>query len=158
MYELAVVLLIAYVLASAPRRSPFRLVGVALMILLLATDWNPDRFSYGRETSLYDRWVRRPIDIDRSCKSFFIKKASNEYMSRSSHMWMLYSGDSMFVAVNHSIPTLNGYSAWTPNGWELANPQEDSYPGRVSNWIAQKGLQNVCEFDIDERTMKPWAR
>jgi hypothetical protein len=68
-------------------------------------------------------------------------------------MSMLYSGDALFVSLDHSIPTLNGYSAWTPPGWALANPQESTYQENVSRWIAQNRLDNVCELDIERRTM-----
>jgi hypothetical protein len=108
--------------------------------------------------STYDRWVAAPIAIDPACRSFFIKGASVEYMSRSKHMWSLYNVDAMFVAISRGLPTLNGYSAWTPEGWLLANPQEPGYAEAVDSWIAQHHLQAVCEFDIDRRTMTIYER
>ena len=78
-------------------------------------------------------------------------------MSRSAHMWTLYAVDSMFISLNHSIPTLNGHSAWSPDGWGLANPQEPGYPQAVGQWIARHNLRDVCELDIEARTMKPWV-
>ena len=75
-------------------------------------------------------------------------------MSRSFHMWGLYNIDAMFIAMKHDIPTLNGYSAWTPTGWNLANPQESDYPARVRVWIDDHQLRDVCELDIERRTMR----
>jgi hypothetical protein len=69
-------------------------------------------------------------------------------------MWALYSVDAMFISLDRSIPTLNGYSAWSPNGWGLANPQEPGYVEAVDRWIDQHGLRNVCELDIEQRTMR----
>jgi len=56
------------------------------VFLLLVTDWSREVFDFGRPTSVYTRWVKAPIDIDASCKCFFIKGASQAYMSRSFHM------------------------------------------------------------------------
>ena len=155
-YELAVVLLAALFLKQLPRKAAFRVSIAALVFLLLVTRWNGNIFGFERSTSVYSRWVEAPIDIDASCKSFFIKGASDAYMSRSFHKWSLYAVDSMFISINYSIPTLNGYSAWWPDGWGLANPQEAGYSQAVDRWIARHQLRGVCEFDIEERTMRPY--
>ena len=154
-YELAVVFLTALFLTQLPRKSLLRISIALLLLFLLVTEWNPEVFGFDRPTIVYDRWVEAPIDIDASCQSFFVKGASQRYMSRSAHMWTLYAVDSMFISLNHSIPTLNGYSAWWPDGWGLANPQEPGYSQAVGQWIARHKLRGVCELDIEERTMKP---
>ena len=154
LYELAVVIVAALVL----RRTQGRRFGTAAAIIavaLIVARPNHERFDYLREVAVFDRWVAAPMAIDPACRSFFIKGASATYMSRSPHMAGLYGGDSMFIAFAHALPTLNGYSAWFPPGWELANPQEDTYPGRVRAWIGRHRLTNVCELDIDARTMRP---
>jgi hypothetical protein len=63
----------------------------------------------------------------------------------------------MFIALEHSIPTLNGYSAWRPADWSLDNPQESGYTAAVNRWIAKHDLRNVCQLDIDARTMTPYV-
>jgi hypothetical protein len=156
-YELAATLLAALFLARLPRRSPLRISFVVVVFLLLATNWNRNEFDFDRPTSVYARWVEAPIDIDASCKSFFVKRASDAYMSRSFHKWSLYAVDSMFIALNASIPTLNGYSAWWPDGWGLANPQEPGYTEAAARWIEGHHLRDVCELDIEARTMRPYA-
>jgi hypothetical protein len=72
-------------------------------------------------------------------------------------MWSLYAIDSMFIALNHSIPTLNGYSAWWPDQWALQNPQEPGYKALVARWIERNHLSSVCEFDIESRTIRPYV-
>jgi hypothetical protein len=156
LYELAVVLVTALFLIRLPRNSLFRVSIALLMLYLLVTEWNRTVFDFARPMSVYRRWVEAPIDIDPSCESFFVKGASEEYMSRSGHMWSLYGVDSMFVSLNHSIPTLNGYSASFPNGWGLTDPQEPGYSEAVRRWIERHNLRGVCEFDIEKRTMKPY--
>ena len=156
-YELATALLAALFLARLPRRSPLRISIALVVFLLLATNWNRNVFDFDRPTSVYARWVEAPIDIDASCQSFFVKRASDAYMSRSFHKWSLYAVDSMFISLNASIPTLNGYSAWWPDGWGLANPQEPGYTEAVARWIGDHHLRDVCELDIEARTMRLYA-
>ena len=95
-----------------------------------------------------------PIDIDRECQSFYIKGASDKYMSRSPNTWSLYNIDAMFVSLNDALPTLNGYSAWGPEGWSLFHPEEADYVNEVRRWIGKYELKGVCEFDIEARTMQ----
>ena len=155
-YELAVVLLTGLFMTRLPRTSAFRMSIAVFVLLLLVTERNREVFDFGRPTSVYDRWVTAPIDIDASCQSFFIKGASTSYMSRSGHMWSLYAIDAMFISLNHHIPTLNGYSAWYPEVWSLTNPQEDDYLKHVGEWIGRNHLNGVCAFDIEARTMTPY--
>ena len=154
-YELAAVLAAAWLLTRLPRTTVFRVTVAIVLTVLIAADHNRDIFEGYRPRAVFHRWVEAPIVIDPACQSFFIKGASAEYMSRSSHMWTLYAIDAMFVSLNHSLPTLNGYSAWSPEGWNLWNPQEADYPDRVRTWIDRHHLTGVCEFDIEARTMSP---
>ena len=75
-------------------------------------------------------------------------------MSRSPNTWALYSIDAMFVSLNDRLPTLNGYSAWGPEGWNLLHPEEANYINEVRRWIGRFDLKGVCELDIDGRTMR----
>jgi len=77
-------------------------------------------------------------------------------MSRSGHMWTLYAIDALFISMKYRIPTLNGYSAWAPKEWGLANPQEEGYDKAVAHWIEKYQLRDVCRLDIERRTMTPW--
>jgi hypothetical protein len=157
-YELAVVLLTAGVMRRYPRRSPLRVTMAVLVLILLVFQWNTRRFDFERPRGAFQERVLAPIHIDPRCRSFFIKGASHEYMTRSPHMWSLYNVDAMFIALEHSIPTLNGYSAWSPAGWGLANPQESGYAAAVNDWIDRHHLRDVCQLDIDVRTMTPYTR
>jgi hypothetical protein len=155
LYELAVVLVVALFLARLPVKSAGRISITLFLFVLLVAERNREVFLYKRPIEVYERWVAAPIDIDPDCKCFYIKGASEKYMSRFGHMWSLYGIDSFFVSLNHTIPTLNGYSAWYPDGWTLSNPQEADYPDRVKRWIDAHWLTGVCELDIEARTMTP---
>jgi hypothetical protein len=153
-YELAVAILAALFLARLPRRSVPRVTVALCLCLLIVTDWNTTTFKFSRPIDIYARWVEAPIEIDPSCESFFIKGASDAYMSRSPNQWGLYAMDAMFISLRTSIPTLNGYSAWWPEEWRLSNPQTREYPESVAQWISRNGLRNVCALDIDARTIR----
>jgi hypothetical protein len=153
LYELAVVIATALIMTRAPRL--YRGIVIAACAGVMLVSARPEQFDFARPRSVFRRWVMAPIEIDPSCRSFFIEGASAEYMSRSPHMWTLYGIDAMFIALHTSIPTLNGYSAWVPPGWELMNPQEPTYPGRVQQWIDRNRLTGVCRLDIDARQMRP---
>jgi hypothetical protein len=155
-YELVVVLGAGVLLARLPRSSWYRRGVAALVFVLLVTDWNATTFRFDRPNAVFDRWVAAQIAINPSCRSFFIKGASAEYMSRSGHLGSLYGLDASFIALAHSIPTLNGYTAWSPPGWGLTDPPDPEYQETVTGWIAANHLRDVCELDIGTRTMTPY--
>jgi hypothetical protein len=66
----------------------------------------------------------------------------------------LSSIDAMFISLNHRLPTLNGYSAWAPEGWNLRNPPEPEYLDRARAWITDHHLTGACALDVDARTMR----
>jgi hypothetical protein len=155
LYELAVALATAVFVARLPPKTPARTGIVLLATALIVTSRGPTHFYYRRPNAVYDRFVAAPVAVDASCRSFYIKVASEEYMSRSDHMWSIYGIDALFISLHYGIPTLNGYSAWVPDGWALFNPHEPEYGPRVTGWIERHALERVCELDIDARTMKP---
>jgi hypothetical protein len=155
LYELGVVLAMAFVMTRPSASRQFRGVITLLALVLIATNWNPDTFEFNRPIAVYEQWVDAPIAVDRTCRSFFIRDASDAYMSRTDNMWALYGADSLFIAMKYSVPTLNGYSAWAPRDWDLANPQNSDYNRHVDEWIRRNRLTNVCALDIDLRTMQP---
>jgi hypothetical protein len=155
-YELVVVLAVGLFLSRLARTALLRRSIAAAVLVLLPTEWNRQTFDFLRPNAIYAHWVDGSITIDPACRSFFIKGASREYMSRSNHMAALYGVDTVFVSLKHSIPTLNGYSAWSPTDWELGNPQGQAYPAAVARWIARHDLKDVCALDIDRHTMTPY--
>jgi hypothetical protein len=153
-YELAFILAAAMSLARFRQQLGLRAGICLLFVYFLITDHRVDRLVYERPLSVYHQWVEAAIDVDPACESFYVKRASAQYMSRSPNTGALYGGDSMFIALRQRLPTLNGYSAWTPDGWELMNPPEPTYSQRVRDWIQKNHLRNVCQLDLEARTMR----
>ena len=155
LYELSLVIAVGLFSASLPKGSWQRWAIGAAIGILLALDWNTHVLTYSRPITTYERWMAAPIAMSPSCRSFYIKAASPNYASRSESMFALYNVDALFIALENSIPTLNGYSAWAPAGWDLVNPQDAAYRTRVRRWSESHGLSGVCALDLESRTLSP---
>ena len=155
LYELLIVFAVSWMMRRG--RPAFGIAITIAACILIVTRWNPEAFEYHRRMEVFNEWVDAPIAIDSSCRSFFIRGASDVYMTRSSHLYALYGVDATFIALKTGVPSLNGYSAWVPNGWKIAHPQDPRYPGNVDEWIRRNRLTNVCALDIDLRTMQPYT-
>jgi hypothetical protein len=155
-YELALTVGVAAALSRAAAHVWFRRLVVLTAAALMWTTWNRTQFDYERTRTDYARWVDAPVQVDPACRSFFLQRGSPAYNARSIHVWSLYGIDAMFVALKYRVPTLNGYSAWWPNGWDLADPTSPEYERKVREWIAARQLSGVCSLDLEARTMRPW--
>ncbi len=156
-YELAAAVAIGLFMARLDRRSVLRRSSALLLLIVLAAVPNRPIFDFLRANRDYDQWVAAPLDVEGSCRSFFVMPASAAYTARSSDLVTLYAIDAMFVALDTSIPTLNGYSGRLPRGWNLGDPHDPEYARAVSRWTARHGLAGVCEFDIERRTLRPFV-
>ena len=155
-YELVATLWAGWFISRLRPRSPVRVSAALLILLLLVVSPNFFAFGFQRPRETYARWVDAPVAKDPSCRSFVIKAASAAYGERPDNAWTTYPMDAMWVALRHSIPTLNGYSAWSPPGYAIGNPHDAGYNAAVDRWIADHSLRGVCVFDIEKRTMTPW--
>jgi hypothetical protein len=59
--------------------------------------------------------------------------------------------DAMWISHQAKLPTINGSSSWTPPGWHLYDHSLDYYDA-ARQWIALKGVQQVCLYDRAERS------
>jgi hypothetical protein len=156
-FELAAALAIGLFGGQLPRASWSRRTVVAFVLIVVLVKWNTETFGYERPRDVFRRYVEAPIAIDPSCRSFFVRQAaSTAYTSRSPNAWALYANDAAFIAARHSLPTLNGYSAWAPPDWHLFNPEDPNYLDAVAQWISLNRLEHVCVLDIERRTMTPF--
>ena len=154
MYELGVALTTGWFLSILPRRSLLRITTAVVLLVIIAMNRHVPSFVILRPNTTYARWVEAGIDIDPACRSFYIQPASSEYASRPNSAWTVYHMDAMFIALNHALPTLNGYSAWAPPGWGIGNPHDAGYLDAVKRWIELNHLEGVCALDIEQRTMR----
>jgi hypothetical protein len=156
-FELAAALATGLLAAQMPRDSWSRRAVLIFVVVVVVVKWNGERFDYERPREIFRQFVEAPIAIDASCRSFFVTGAeSAAYRSRSPNTWALYANDAAFIARRYALPTLNGYSAWTPPDWHLFNPEAPDYPAAVADWISLHRLEHVCALDIERRTMTPF--
>jgi hypothetical protein len=59
--------------------------------------------------------------------------------------------DAMLISQRIGLPTVNGYSGWIPQGWNL-QPGTASYASELRAWLDRNGLAEVsCTYDLDAR-------
>ena len=154
-FELAVILAIGLVLSKLPARTWTRATIPLTAGVLILLSPNTTVMEFNRPNADYDRWVAAPIDVDPSCRSFYMRAAPAEYVARSPEPWTLYSNDAAFIALRLGIPTLHGVSAWTPPDWRVRHPHAEDFSFGVRDWTARYGLTGVCGLDVERRTMTP---
>jgi hypothetical protein len=156
LYEMALVLAAGCLLSRLRTRHPARILTVVTLAFLLFTEQRRLALDFLRPNTVYDHMIDSPIDVNSACQSFFIAPAPRQYAVRTADPRAAYGIDAMFISVTHSIPTLNGFSAWAPAGWNLTDPEDPRYTGFVNDWITRNGLTGVCALDIEARAMKPY--
>ena len=154
-FELAAAVWAGWFISRLREGSALRGAAAVVVLLLLIAPPNFVSFGFQRPRETYARWVEAPIAKDAACRAFVIKPASAAYGERPDNAWTTYPMDAMWVALRHGIPTLNGYSAWSPPGYSIGNPHDADYDAAVDRWIANQSLRGVCDFDIERRTMTP---
>ena len=155
-YELGLVLVTGVFLMRHRTRVHLRGLVAVMLASLMIVNWNRERLDYLRTTAEFDRWVAWPIDIDATCTSFVAMRGPEDYVTRPGDSRAFYGIESLFVALEHSIPTLNGYSAWYPAGWRLQFPEDADYLDSARKWVERHQLTGVCAFDVSSRTMRPF--
>jgi hypothetical protein len=56
----------------------------------------------------------------------------------------------MMVAMAHNLPTINGYSGWSPPGWDFYDTQTADYEHRAQRWAVKRGIEKgLCRLDLD---------
>jgi hypothetical protein len=85
-----------------------------------------------------------------ACKSFYV---SPHTLERGPTIQQI---NAMLIAQVVNLPTLNGYSGWSPPGWRLYETKLPSYRGNVWLWAASHGIDDgLCEYDVARRYWLP---
>ena len=86
-----------------------------------------------------------------TCRSFYVTDAGQPAMP-----FFEYQIDAMLISQKLGIPTLNGYTAYNPSGWDLEHPSDPAYPLYVQSWVAAEGAQDsVCGLDLGSMRWTP---
>jgi hypothetical protein len=58
----------------------------------------------------------------------------------------------MLLSQIRGIPTVNGYSSWFPDGWDLEEPAKPGYAAAVRDWATRNGIADgLCGLDPRKR-------
>jgi hypothetical protein len=67
--------------------------------------------------------------------------------------WAPLQLHAMLISQRYDLPTVNGYSGWTPEGWDLHLPTTPGYRERVLAWANRhQVLSGLCAYHVDTRT------
>ncbi|PSO16861.1 hypothetical protein [Bradyrhizobium sp. MOS002] len=88
------------------------------------------------------------------CKSFYV---SVPQLPPSGNMaidvFYGHSADAMLIAEIRKIPTLNGMTTFTPDGWDLHTPFAPDYAARVIRYAKRNGVEaGLCALDLKSKT------
>jgi hypothetical protein len=85
-----------------------------------------------------------------ACKSFYVSPHTLERGPT------IQQTNAMLIAQVVNLPTLNGYSGWSPRGWRLYETKLPSYRGNAWLWAASHGIDDgLCEYDVARRYWLP---
>jgi hypothetical protein len=135
-------------MGAAPPRIRVRrsLLSTAIVVFCLIEQINlrpSNLLSRSRELA----WLSEVPAPPSQCQAFLLKIANQPDVGDEI--------DAMWISLLTDLPTLNGYSGWSPPGWHLDDPTIDYYRA-VREWISQTRLSGqVCTYDRSART---WAK
>ena len=61
--------------------------------------------------------------------------------------------DAMMVALTRNLSTINGYSGFSPPGWDFYDTNAPGYRQRAILWAVKRGIgRGLCELDVEKGT------
>jgi hypothetical protein len=122
--------------------------GLAVFMLAeqVNVDWPPTISR--RETAA---WIDAVPPPPQGCRVFYLVPRA-EPADRDGWIHQAYA---MLFSQVRGIPTVNGYSSWLPENWDLEEPAKPGYAAAVRNWARAKGVQDLCGVDL---TRAIWSK
>lgn len=144
---IAIGMLAVHAIKSASRVGRMA-VSVLLLIVMVEQVNTIERQSYSQLLSSSQQQVPDP---PASCHFFVLLDPRWETPGWAEQI------DAMAIARSTGLPTLNGYSAWSPPGWLLDIDAPD-YLGNARSWTGRWFLQGVCGYlSRENRWVEPDA-
>ena len=126
-------------LVATGRSRLVRIAGYAVLALLLVEQANMHTPNFSkREQRERLAQISSPPS---ACQSFYLlgdpKRPGD---------WIWQQMDAMLIGLYRGIPTMHGFSGWTPPGWDLRDPLAPHYSAAVANWVRRNKLStdSVC--------------
>ncbi len=133
-------------------RKVFAPILVLICILLVVEQVNiTPAISMNREEELARlRLVPQP---PANCKVFFASASRPEKLySTALNDVYSHNVDSMFIAEYLDLPTMNGFGAFVPPGWNLIGPDRPDYLQNVESFAEAHDVTGLCGLNL--RTMR----
>ena len=138
---IALGVLAVHILRSASRAG--RIAVSVLLVIVVAEQVNTiERQSYSQLVSSTQQPVTDPPE---SCKYFVLLEPRWETPGFAEQI------DAMAIARSTGLPTLNGYSGWSPPGWTMDIDAPD-YLRNTRSWSGRWFLQGLCGYLSRENT------
>lgn len=115
-----------------------------LASLLIAEQWNTvNTHHIDRPAEL--AWLRRASAPPAECRSFVVTQPLTP-----DRAWYANQIDGEMLARRLNIPTVNGYSGWSPPGWDFPFVDE-MYQIRAERWARSQGIiRGFCGVDLQK--------
>jgi hypothetical protein len=137
-------LVIAYglgVLASA-RKGAARAMAYLGAVLLIFEQANVDwPATISRRAKL--AWLQAIPPAPAECRAFYLVPGAEPHAKPGYE----HQTDAMLFSQLRGIATVNGYSSWLPDGWDLEEPSRPGYAVAVRAWAKSKGVSGLCGLD-----------
>ena len=137
--NLFVALIVARILMELGRR---RLIAVPLGAFLIVEQanhfWPP---VMSRQAGL--AWIEAVPPPPAGCRVFYL--VPNAFPVEKEGFE--HQDNAMLFAVVRGIPTINGYSSWFPDGWDLEEPARPGYAAAVHKWAKSRRVDGLCGLD-----------
>jgi hypothetical protein len=124
------------------------LAGLAAVLVLEQINGAPTAtVSRAHELALLDR-----VPAAGQCRVFYLADSVPD--DRATYAYQI---DAMLISQRVGIPTINGYSGWEPQGWEVRDPRlGNSYLNSADRWLERNGVTDgACALDVETMAWAP---
>jgi hypothetical protein len=137
--NLFVALIVARILMELGRNRIVAVPLAAFLIIEQANHFWPPVMS--RQAGL--AWIEGVPPPPTGCRVFYL--VANAFPVEKEGFE--HQDNAMLFAVVRGIPTINGYSSWFPDGWDLEEPARPGYAGAIHKWAKSKRVDGLCGLD-----------
>jgi hypothetical protein len=136
-------LIIAYGLGVlATREGAARATAYLGAVLLIFEQANVDwPATISRRAKL--AWFQAIPPAPAECRAFYLVPGAEPHAKPGYE----HQTDAMLFSQLRGIATVNGYSSWLPDGWDLEEPARRGYAAAVRAWAKSKGVSGLCGLD-----------
>ena len=142
-----ILLLVCYKVAkSLSTRSAFLIVSLILVI----GEFNHPYLNFDRaQESARINVVKTPPS---NCETFFVSSYPDQGSITGWSEWINatypHNVVAMMLSVKYQVPTINGFTSFTPPDWNFAYYDRDAYLKNIREYIKTHRLTGVCEVNL----------